>query len=95
MTSKYMGYSKSNASYFIMLAHDTRGRWWWYGSRGWVFPPIFLHFVAVSQMAAEGQSDKIAFDAEVQMKHRRVIDFLHAENFAPINIQCLLNISGD
>jgi len=45
-------------------------------------------------MAAEGQSDKIAFDAEVQMKHRRVIDFLHAENFAPINIQCLLNISG-
>ena len=33
--------SKSNASYFIMLAHDVSSGWWWYGSRGWTFPPIF------------------------------------------------------
>ena len=26
--------SKSNAFYFIVLAHDVRGRCWWYGSRG-------------------------------------------------------------
>jgi hypothetical protein len=30
----YEGHSKSNASYFIMLAHDVRGGRWWYGSRG-------------------------------------------------------------
>ena len=23
-----------------MLAHDVRGRWWWYDSRGWTFPPV-------------------------------------------------------
>jgi len=37
----YEGHSEINASYFIMLAHDIRGRCWWYGSRGWTFPPIF------------------------------------------------------
>jgi len=38
------GCSKSNASYFIMLAHNIRGRCWWYGSRSWTFSPIF-HFI--------------------------------------------------
>ena len=33
----YEGSSKNNASYFIMLAHDIRGRCWCYGSRGWNF----------------------------------------------------------
>jgi len=36
----YEGCSESNASCFLMLAHDFRGRCWWYGSRGWTFPPI-------------------------------------------------------
>ena len=35
------GCSKSNASYFITLAHNIRGRCWWYDSRGWTFPSIF------------------------------------------------------
>ena len=34
---------KSNASYFIMLAHNARGKRW-YGSKCWTFPPI-LHYV--------------------------------------------------
>ena len=38
---KYEGRSEINASYFIMLAHDVRGEYCWYGSRGWTFPPIF------------------------------------------------------
>ena len=25
-----------------MLAHDIRGRCWWYGSRDWTFPPMFI-----------------------------------------------------
>ena len=37
----YEGRSEINASYFIMLAHDVRGEYCWYGSRGWTFPPIF------------------------------------------------------
>ena len=37
------GCSESNASYFILLAHNVRGRCWWGGNRGWTFPPIFLY----------------------------------------------------
>jgi len=33
--SSYEGRSEINASYFIMLAHDVRGEYCWYGSRGW------------------------------------------------------------
>ena len=44
LVEKYEGCSKSNASYFIMLAHNIRGGCWWYGSRGWTFPPI-SHYV--------------------------------------------------
>ena len=40
---------------------------------------IHLHFATVQQMAAEGQSDKMASDMEVRMKQRCVIEFLHAE----------------
>ena len=28
----------------MMLAHDVRGGYWWYGSRVWTFPPMF-HYV--------------------------------------------------
>ena len=41
--SAHKGCSESNALYFIMLAHYTRGGCWWCGSRGWAFPPI-LHY---------------------------------------------------
>lgn len=33
----YYGCSESNASYFILLAHNVRGGRWWYGCRGWTF----------------------------------------------------------
>jgi len=47
-------------------------------------------------MTAVGQSDKTASDMEVCMKQRCVIEFLHAEKIAPIDIhQCLLNVYGD
>ena len=39
------GCSKSNASYFIMLVSDFRGRCWWYGSRAWTFLPIFYYIL--------------------------------------------------
>jgi len=39
------GCYKSNASYFITLAHDVRGGCRWYSSRGWTFPPIFCYIL--------------------------------------------------
>ena len=55
-----------------------------------------IRFVAVQQMAAEGQSDKMASGVEVNMEQRCVIEFLHAETVTPINIHwCLLIIYGD
>jgi len=57
---------------------------------------IPLHFVAIRQMAAEGQSDRMASDTEVQMNQRYVIEFLHVEKMAPFDIhQHLLNVYGD
>ena len=41
----YKGCSESNASYFMMLAHNVRGGCWWYGSRGWNFPPISCYML--------------------------------------------------
>ena len=40
VTYSYEIFSRNSASYFIMLAHDLRGRWWWYDSRCSTFPPI-------------------------------------------------------
>jgi hypothetical protein len=53
---------ESNSSYFTVLALDIRDGCWWYGSRGWTFPPVFVSFVAVRQIAAEEQFVKMASD---------------------------------
>lgn len=37
--TKYKACSKNKASY---LAHSIIGRWWWYSSRVWTFPPVSL-----------------------------------------------------
>jgi len=36
---------QNNAFYFIMLAHSIKGRCFWYGSRGWTFPPTFYYIL--------------------------------------------------
>jgi len=47
-------------------------------------------------MAAEGQSDKMASDMEVQMKQMCVTELLCAEKMVPIGIHGhLLNCCGD
>jgi len=57
---------------------------------------IPLHFVAVRQMAAEGQFDIMVSDMEVRMKKRGITEFLHVEKIASADIhQHLLNIYGD
>ena len=53
----------------------------------WNLPTsILLHVVAVQQMAAEGQSDKMTSDMEVHMEQRNVTEFFHAEKMALIDI---------
>ena len=54
--------------------------------------PLAFHVVAARQMAA----DKTSPDIEVRTKQRCVIEFLHAEKIAPIDIhRRLLNVYGD
>ena len=56
---------------------------------------IPLNFVAIWQMTAERQSDKMASDMEVRMKQRCVIEFLLAEKIAPNdNHRRLLKVYG-
>jgi len=56
---------------------------------------MLLLVVAVGQMAEEGHSDKKASGLEIRMKHRCVIEFLHAEKMAPNDTsQNLLDIYG-
>jgi len=57
---------------------------------------IPLHFVAVQQMAAEWQSDKLVSDMEVWMKQRDWAEFFCAEKMTPTDFQhCLPNVYGD
>jgi len=57
---------------------------------------IPLHYVAVWQMTAEGQSDRVVSVMEVHMEQRGVTEFLHAEKTAPTDIHWwLLNVDGD
>ena len=54
-----------------------------------------LQFVAVRQMSAEQQSDKMVSVIGVHMKQRCVKEFLHAGKIAPIDFnQHLLNVCG-
>jgi len=52
--SKYEGCSGSNDPYVIMLANNIRGECWWYGSRGWTFPPT-LHCIPLLSHARQQQ----------------------------------------
>jgi hypothetical protein len=56
----------------------------------------FVSFVAMWQIAAEEQSSKMVSDMEVGKTQRFVIEFLHVERLAPIDIhRRLMNIYGD
>jgi len=54
---------------------------------------ILLHFVALQQMAAEGQSGRMVSDLEVCIKQKCGTEFLYPEKMAPVDIrQCLLSV---
>ena len=56
---------------------------------------ISFSFVALQQMAAEGQYYKTASDIEMCMKQRCGTESIHAEDMATKNDRQLLNVYGD
>lgn len=89
-------HAESNASYFIMLAHNISGGCWWYGVDVVSSTNTPINFVAMQHMEKEGQSDKTASDIEMCMNQRCVIQFLHVERITLNDIHlCLQNIYGD
>ena len=90
------GCSESNASYFMMLVHDIRGRCWWYGNRGWTFCQYSITFCSALQKVAEGQSGSMVSHMEVCMEQRCVTEFPHVEKMAPTDIhRHLLHVRRD
>ena len=78
-------------------ALESQKQGWWYGSRGWAFLSIFHYILLLcDRWQQREQSESMASDMEVYMKQRCVIDFLHAEKMAFIDIYWhLLNAYGD
>ena len=70
---------------------------WWYGSRGWIFQPVF-HYILLpcNRWLQRSNVTKQTSHTEVHTKKRYVTEFLHAEKIAPTDIHwCLLNVDGD
>lgn len=71
-------------SYFIILAHDIRGRCCWYSSRTSTFLPIILNYSFFCyEITSQWQFDKTASDMKGSMC---ITEFFHAGKTAPINI---------
>ena len=79
---KLRGLLQSNAPYFIMS--PTKLEVAVGGMRLNIPTSIPLHFVAVWQMAAERQSDKMVSDMEPRMKQRYATDFPPVEKWHPL-----------
>jgi len=59
-----------------MLAHDLRDGCWWYGCRGWSFPPIFCFIL----LLCDGWQQRVSLAKwYLTGKQRYVIEFLHEE----------------
>lgn len=54
---------------FILLAHGLGARHWWYGSRGWRFPPLFYYMLL---QCDSWQADNMVPGMEEHMKQRDV-----------------------
>ena len=77
----YKTCSKSNASFLLCwpTMSEVNGDGMAVEVAMWLLTSIPFRVVAIQQMAAEGQSDRMASDMEECMKQRGVTEFLHAE----------------
>mgnify|MGYP001858769923 FL=1 len=98
---KYEGCSRSNVSYFILLAHGIRGRWRWYSSRDWTFLQYPIIYCCYATDGSRGAVWQTVSNVEVHVKQRCWIEFLHAEKMtstechSPDAHQRLLDVDGD
>ena len=94
---KYAGCSERNASCVMMLACNVRGKWWWYSSRGWLFPPIFSY---ISLLCDRWQQRGALTRWHLTEKHiwsqGVVFGSFMQKKIAPTDIhRCLLNVYRD
>ena len=74
----YKGCSKSNFSGFIMLVHNVRGKWWWYDSRGQIFPPVFHYTLLPCNLWQQHRGSLTEWCLMWQcVWNKSVIEFLH------------------
>lgn len=78
----YKGSSKSNASSFILLTSNIRGRYWWYGSRGETFPPVFRYTLLPCERWQQRGDLTVVSDMEVKVEQRCAAEFLHVGRMA-------------
>ena len=91
----YEGGSKSNASYFITLAHNIRGGWCWCdGRRDWTFPLISHSMLLLcDRWQWRSSLTQWILTPKMPTKQRSATEFFHAEKMAPTDIHgCSLNI---
>ena len=89
-------YEGNSLSYFIILAQKARSRYWWYGSRGRTFPPIFHDVLLPCDRWQQRCTLTQMSDVKVWMNQRCVTEPLCEEKMTPPDIYwCLLNVDGD
>lgn len=65
-------------SLFIMLAHNISSRHWWYGYKGWIFPPLFHYILLLVTFGSKGAV------WHGSMKQRCVTNFPHVKKLRPL-----------
>ena len=90
------GCSKSNASCFMILAHNVRGGCQWYGSRGWTFPPIFHYILLLcDRWQQRGSLTKWCQPWKCIWSNSVSMNSSMQKKMAPTDIPwCLLNVYG-
>ena len=89
--------TQSHASYFIILVHYIRGIVWWYGNRGWTFPPAFHYMLLLcyrwqhrSSLTKWHLTVKCTWSKGVSLNSSTQKKIAHVDNH-----WCLLNVYGN
>jgi len=88
------GCSRSIIPYFIMSAHNIRGKCWWYDSIDWIFLPIF-HYISLlcDKWQQRGNLKKRSLTWKYIWSKGVSLNSSMWKNVTPFDIHfCLLNI---
>jgi len=96
-SAKYVGCSKSNASYFTMLAANVRGGYWCSNRRSWNFPPI-CHCMLLLWNRCQQRSSLTQWHLTWKWVWSKGLELDSSvwKKMTPINICCRLpNVNGN